>query len=84
MIPICGAVEEFDPDGYLYINPDVLAHGHDSADADWAAWHFENHGKNENRIQLRSKLLPALMESRRRKWRSFSEHRPALRPNSHH
>jgi SAM-dependent methyltransferase len=67
VITICGPVDDFDPEGYLYINPDIAAHPHETSDAEWATSHFEHHGRDEGRIQLRGKLLPDLMAARREK-----------------
>jgi SAM-dependent methyltransferase len=82
MIPICGSVETLDPQGYLYVNPDLLDYPHESSDEEWARSHFEQHGQHENRLQLRSDLLPSLVATRRRKMEALLRvsPRPKLEP----
>jgi SAM-dependent methyltransferase len=80
MIPICGPIDDLDPEGYLYINPDILTHAHESSDVDWAEWHYEHHGKVENRIQLRSTLLPELATSHQQKMQRLFTLSPGSRP----
>ena len=79
MISICGPVDEFDPEGYLYLNPDVADHPHETSDSEWATWHFEHYGKAENRLQLRGDRLDALAVPHHKKMERLFEASPGSR-----
>jgi SAM-dependent methyltransferase len=59
--------ESFEPAGYLFANGDVAAAAGTEDELEFATWHFENHGRNEDRRQLRASVLPQLVEARRTK-----------------
>lgn len=79
MISICGPVDDFDPEGYLYLNPDVADHPHETSDVEWATWHFENYGKAENRLQIRRDRLATLAGPHHKKMERLFQASPGSR-----
>ncbi len=66
----------FDPDGYLWANPDIAAVAAESPDSDFASRHFEGFGRSEHRQQLITSALPGVAAMRASKLATLRRRSP--------